>query len=126
MSKWILIIAILVTFGLFGWMSYTHRQDMKEMQRKYEDEIETLNLKHKAIVDGIIKEHDRIENLYAQRTKEVKQFQQQQEKILDDNKRLEKLIQSKPKMVEKILNKSFDNYMEEVYNATHSNNDDRN
>jgi len=121
-----LSIVILVVFGSMLYISHDYKNKIKRMEKEHEEEILVLNTKHTETVNLLKGEYAKLNDLYTRRSLEVIEFQNKQEKIMEELSKLDDMAKTEPETVEKVINNTFDNYMREVYNETHSNSDANN
>lgn len=118
-----LSISLLVVIGSMIFMSYDHKNEIESLKKTHSEEMKILEMKHAETVKLMKGEYVKLNDLYTRRTLEVIDFQNRQEKIMEELSKLEDMAKTEPETVEKVINNTFDNYMREVYNETHSNDD---
>lgn len=102
----IAIVVLMVGLLYSGSYIFELRHDLKQTQNEFSDYKEAVNKKFQTMA-AMQKEINSIK----------KDFLKAQNKAMNDALREDVVVQ-KPKLVEKKLNKSFDNLMTDIYEAT--------
>lgn len=103
-----------------GITHFEHKSEIKKITNSYEAKITDLNKKHSEVVKRLETDYNTLNVMYTERENDVVGFQKKQEKYMSEIDRLIQASKQKPKLVEKIINQSFDKYMENMYNETNN------
>lgn len=121
MSKYILIVCGLLLSGVVLYFNITHNRELKNINREHAKELLLFENKYQARIESMKEEYEKLEHVYIIREKDIKEFQEKQQELLNDIDRLNRAIEDKPEVTGTIINDSFSDFMKRVFDETNSN-----